>query len=76
MSIKVAQAVIRNNDEGNRVFALSEICEALNNGYQLCKVDEAIERLKFNTKDSERDYDLGVNYGLMIAAKIVKECCE
>lgn len=76
MSIKVAQAVIRNGDEGNKEQALKEICGAIKKGYLLCKVNYVLEKLKANTSDSERDYYLGVNYGLMLAAKFIKEGIE
>lgn len=76
MSIQVAQAVIRNNDIDNSYTAMNEIARAIRDGYKLCKVDEAIERIKAKTSDKAGDYQEGLNFGLMLAVKVIKEACE
>jgi len=87
MSIQVAQAVIRNNDTDNIPKALEEIQEAIRDGYILCRVDEAVERMNSKRKEyldqlsgyvgipEQSSWQTFYARGFKDSIKIVKECC-
>lgn len=95
MTIQKAQEQIKNTSfvENADIFhkqsfkdradtlALFTIIEALQNGYQLCKVDEMKENIKDkSTMMADCNYPLGdsMEYGLYVKdiEEIIKEACE
>lgn len=70
MEIKEAVEILKNDgleEDGNAgENALEDIIEAFKNGYTLCKVDEAVEKMK------ERGHSLPVH----MVEEILKEACK
>lgn len=88
MEIKEAIEIITNAvqtegmtaEQDKALAVIQKLCQKLDNGYTLCKVDEAIEKM-YDAEPPERimDYEdnivSGFNYGRDAAINILQEAC-